>query len=182
MNDGLSARELLRAVRFAADKHRHQRRKGEDSSPYINHLVGVAGILAENGVDDPVMLKAAILHDTIEDTATSADELAEEFGAEVVAIVLEVTDDKSLPKQERKRLQVDRASGLSPQAKLVKLGDKIDNVRDVTHFPPSDWSLERRREYLEWSKRVVDRCRGVHAGLERLYDEALAEGLEMLAR
>jgi guanosine-3',5'-bis(diphosphate) 3'-pyrophosphohydrolase len=182
MNDALIVLELLKAIRFAAYKHRDQRRKGEEASPYINHPISVAGILAECGVTDPIVLKAAILHDTLEDTDTGSDELAEEYGQEVVAVVLEVTDDKSLPKQERKRLQIERASGLSTRAKLVKIGDKIDNVRDVTHFPPRDWSLERRRDYLEWTKRVVDGCRGVHAGLERLYDEALEEGLKRLHR
>jgi guanosine-3',5'-bis(diphosphate) 3'-pyrophosphohydrolase len=180
MNDGLAARELLKAIRFAADRHRHQRRKGEDASPYINHPIAVANILAENGVTDAVTLQAAVLHDTVEDTETTADELTAEFGQEVAEVVLEVTDDKSLPKQERKRLQIERAPGLSPRAKLVRLGDKIDNVRDVTHMPPSQWSLDRRRDYLEWTRLVVEGCRGAHPGLERLYDEALEEGLRKL--
>ena len=180
MNDGLTATELLKAIRFAADKHRDQRRKGEDASPYINHPIAVAGILAENGVTDLVVLQAAVLHDTVEDTETTADELIAGFGEEVAEVVLEVTDDKSLRKQERKRLQIQRAPGLSPRAKLVKLGDKIDNVRDVTHRPPSDWSLDRRRDYLEWTRLVVEGCRGAHPGLERLYDEALEEGLREL--
>jgi guanosine-3',5'-bis(diphosphate) 3'-pyrophosphohydrolase len=180
MNDGLAARELLKAIRFAADRHRHQRRKGEDASPYINHPIAVANILAEHGVTDAVTLQAAVLHDTVEDTETTTDELTAEFGEEVAEVVLEVTDDKSLPKQERKRLQIERAPGLSPRAKLVRLGDKIDNVRDVTHMPPSQWSLDRRRDYLEWTRLVVAGCRGVHPGLGRLYDEALEEGLQKL--
>jgi len=180
MNEGMSAKVLLRAIRFAADRHRHQKRKGDDASPYINHPIAVASLLAENGVTDPVVLQSAVLHDTVEDTVTTADELAAEFGQEVAEVVLEVTDDKSLPKQERKRLQIQSAPGLSVRAKLVKLGDKIDNVRDVTHMPPKDWSLDRRRDYLEWTRLVVEGCRGVHPGLERLYDEALEEGLKNL--
>ena len=166
---------LIGALGFAADKHRNQRRKDKEASPYINHPIELARILAvEGGVDDAAVLCAAVLHDTVEDTQTSYDELAAQFGREIADVVLEVTDDKTLPKAERKRLQVERAPRLSRAAKLVKLADKIANVRDVADHPPSEWPLERRREYFDWAKRVVDGLRGAHEGLEAAFDAAYA--------
>ncbi len=172
---------LLDALRFAADKHRDQRRKGPDRSPYINHPIEVASVLAMvGGVHDAVTLAAAALHDTIEDTMTTAEELEARFGREVRHLVEELTDDKRLPKEERKRLQIEHAAGASHRAKLIKLADKICNVRDVTHQPPAGWSDERRREYLDWTEQVVQGCRGASAALERLYDKVLAEGRSAL--
>ena len=173
---------LLRAVEFSAEKHRGQRRKGVDASPYINHPIEVAAMLANvAGVRDLVILVAAVLHDTIEDTRTSPEELEAAFGAEIRLLVQEVTDDKSLPKAERKRLQVDHAPQLSPSAKLIKLADKVSNVRDVTDRPPSDWSVERRREYLDWAERVVAGCRGVNSALESRFDETLRRAREVIS-
>jgi len=128
------------------------------------------------GVCEIAVLEAAVLHDTIEDTRTTEAELTERFGAEVAGLVAEVSDDKSLPKAERKRLQVLHAPELSHGAKLVKLGDKICNVIDVASAPPKDWSLERRLEYLAWSRQVVAGCRGTNAALERFFDEVVAAG------
>jgi len=166
---------LIRAAAFAADKHRDQRRKDAAATPYINHPLGLAHILsAEGGVTDIATLSAALLHDTIEDTETSPEELEREFGAEIRRIVEEVTDDKSLPKADRKRLQVEHAAHISHKAQLVKLADKIANLRDVATSPPDRWTLERRQEYFDWAKQVVDRMRGVHAVLERTFDAAYA--------
>jgi guanosine-3',5'-bis(diphosphate) 3'-pyrophosphohydrolase len=174
-----TARELLRALRFAAHKHRDQRRKGIDASPYINHPIEVAELIGRvGGIDDLAVLIAAVLHDTVEDTETTLQEIEETFGAEVRALVAEVTDDKSLPKAERKRLQIEHSPRLSGRAKLIKIADKACNVRDVTHSPPRGWDEERRREYLEWARRVVDGCRGANAELERYFDELLAQALE----
>jgi guanosine-3',5'-bis(diphosphate) 3'-pyrophosphohydrolase len=164
---------LFSVLAFAAAKHRDQRRKDAEASPYINHPIALARILTvEGGVTDPATLGAAILHDTIEDTLTTADELRELFGEEVTAVVLEVTDDKDRLKADRKRLQVDHAPHLSTRAKLVKLADKISNIRDVASNPPTDWSMTRRQEYFEWAKQVVDGLRGVHPRLEAVFDEA----------
>jgi guanosine-3',5'-bis(diphosphate) 3'-pyrophosphohydrolase len=164
---------LLRALSFAATKHRDQRRKDKDASPYINHPIEVARAIAnDGGVLEPKVLAAALLHDTIEDTQTTREELVGGFGEEIAAIVSEVTDDKSLPKAERKRLQVQHAATLSHAAKLVKLGDKISNLCDVAAAPPVDWSLERRQQYFDWAKEVVDQLRGTNAGLERAFDAA----------
>jgi guanosine-3',5'-bis(diphosphate) 3'-pyrophosphohydrolase len=141
------AAALLNAIQFAAHKHRDQRRKDTEASPYINHPIAVANTLAGvGGVSDIVTLVAAVLHDTIEDTETTPEELEAAFGLEVRELVAEVTDDKNLPKEVRKQLQIDHAPHVSARAKAIKLGDKICNVRDVTSSPPSDWSLGRRQE------------------------------------
>ena len=164
---------LLKALAFAAHKHRDQRRKDAEASPYINHPIALADVLVnEGGVTDVEVLCAALLHDTVEDTATTPAELAEAFGERVAGIVAEVTDDTKLPKAERKRLQVEHAGTLSRQAKLVKLADKICNLRDVALRPPASWDIERRREYFDWAKRVVDGLRGVHPALEAAFDAA----------
>ena len=168
---------LLQAIHFAADKHREQRRKDVDASPYINHPIEVAETIARVGqVTDLVVLQSAILHDTIEDTMTTGDELEALFGAEVRRVVEEVTDDKHLPKAERKRLQIEHAPHLSQRAQLVKLADKISNIRAVTETPPANWPLERRLEYLHWTERVVAGLRGCNAPLEALYDQLLTHG------
>jgi guanosine-3',5'-bis(diphosphate) 3'-pyrophosphohydrolase len=133
----------------------------------------LAAILAnEAGITDPTVICAALLHDTIEDTETTADELLQQFGQDIASIVMEVTDDKSLPKNERKQRQIDHAASLSPDAKLVKLADKISNLRDIAATPPKGWDIQRKREYFDWSKAVVDRMRGAHSALEALFDVA----------
>ena len=163
---------LLKALTFAARKHRDQRRKDARASPYINHPIALADVLVnEGGVTDHEVLCAALLHDTVEDTATTHEELVDAFGSRIARMVAEVTDDKRLPKQERKRLQIEHAPHLSDGAKLVKLADKICNLRDVASSPPSQWPIERRREYFEWGKRVIDGLRGVHPRLEAVFDE-----------
>jgi GTP diphosphokinase / guanosine-3',5'-bis(diphosphate) 3'-diphosphatase len=152
---------LLKALAFAAHKHRDQRRKDAGASPYINHPIALADVLVnEAGVTDVEVLCAALLHDTVEDTDTTHAELVGVFGERIASIVAEVTDDQALPKAERKRLQVAHAPGLSPQAKLVKLADKICNLRDVAERPPASWDLTRRREYFDWARLVVDSLRG----------------------
>jgi guanosine-3',5'-bis(diphosphate) 3'-pyrophosphohydrolase len=166
-------KQLITALAFAADKHKNQRRKDADASPYINHPIALANLLLnEAGVEDQRVLIAAVLHDTIEDTDTTEQELVRHFGKDVADIVLEVTDDKALPKAERKRLQIEHAAHISRRAKLVKLADKICNLRDITASPPADWSVDRKREYFDWAKSVVDELRGVHPGLEHLFGKA----------
>jgi len=163
---------LLRAATFAAEKHKTQKRKNTAQTPYINHPLEAARLLAtEAGVTDVVVLLSAILHDTIEDTQTTREELEQLFGPEVASVVAEVTDDKSLLKAERKRRQIEHAPSLSIRAKLVKLADKICNVRDVADDPPAGWPLERRQEYFDWAKAVVDGLRGVSPVLEAKFDE-----------
>ena len=172
---------LLAALAFAAEKHKHQRRKGSDSPPFINHAIEVADILARlGGVDDPITLQAGVLHDTLEDTDTTGDELEQHFGAEVRAIVEEVTDNTKLPRAERRAEQESRARKLSERARLVRIADKIANVGSVGRTPPQEWSVERRQEYLEWTQRVVEGCRGCSPQLDRLYDACLAESYRLV--
>jgi len=167
---------LLKALSFAAYKHKDQRRKDAEASPYINHPISLANILCNEGhVTDIEVICAALLHDTIEDTQTTPAELDAEFGERIRSVVMEVTDDKALPKQERKRLQIEHAAHVSDRAKLVKLADKISNLRDVAHTPPPDWSLERRQLYFDWAKAVIDKLRGVHPTLEAVFDAAYAD-------
>lgn len=168
---------MARAYDFAARKHVDQRRKGSRQEPYLNHLTEVALLLAEasNG-SDPVLVIAGLLHDTLEDTDTTAGELEAHFGAEVAALVVEVSDDKSLPKAERKRLQVVNACHKSERAKRITMADKISNVRSFRVSRPAGWSAERCREYVDWARRVVEGCRGVDPWLEAQFDAALPIG------
>ncbi|XP_041812170.1 guanosine-3',5'-bis(diphosphate) 3'-pyrophosphohydrolase MESH1 [Chelmon rostratus] len=163
---------LLETVNFAAEKHRNQRRKDTEQTPYINHPIGVARILShEGGVADIAVLQAALLHDTVEDTDTSPAELEAKFGPIVARIVQEVTDDKSLPKQERKRQQVEHAPHCSHQAKLVKLADKLYNLRDLNRCTPVGWTAERVQEYFVWACEVVKGLRGTSSALEEKLEE-----------
>ena len=163
---------VLRAAAFAARKHRDQRRKDASGSPYVNHPIALANILClEAGIEDPITLAAALLHDTIEDTETAEEELRGEFGDEVASTVMELTDVNWLGKIARKRLQISRAARASHRAKLVKIADKIANLRDILSSPPADWALSRQQEYFDWAKSVVDEVRGANGELERRFDE-----------
>lgn len=175
--------QLLRALAFAADKHQHQRRKGRGKLPYVNHPIHVTDMLWRvGGVRDVTTLVAALLHDTIEDTKTTPEEIEALFGPDVLSVVLEVTDDKSLPKAQRKHLQVEHAPHLSERAKLIKLADKIDNVTDISRDPPPNWSHERLEEYVTWAEAVVAGVRGVNPALEARFDAVVQEARETLAR
>jgi GTP diphosphokinase / guanosine-3',5'-bis(diphosphate) 3'-diphosphatase len=175
---------ILRALKFAATRHRKQFRKGHDRIPYINHPIEVASLLANEGREsDPELFVAAILHDVIEDTVETVaerDALSEQikalFGEKVLSVTLEVTDDKTIDKEERKRLQVVHAPLISVSAKKLKIADKIMNVHDITYNPPADWSLERIAAYFDWAESVVAGLRGVNKILEDLFDETLATG------
>lgn len=165
---------VLQAAAFAAERHSNQRRKGKQAAPYINHPIGVASCLADAGVEDPVILAAALLHDTVEDTDTSLEELEQLFGARVAGIVAEVTDDKSLPKAERKRLQILTASKKSIEAKQVKLADKICNLQDLRDNPPN-WNDERINAYYRFADDVARGLAGCHVGLENALTELVTQ-------
>jgi guanosine-3',5'-bis(diphosphate) 3'-pyrophosphohydrolase len=166
---------FIRALEFASRKHSTQRRKDAAASPYINHPIVLVSILGvETGIRDPDVLCAALLHDTVEDTETTPDELQQHFGATIAGIVSEVTDDRDLERQHRKRLQIEHAHALSPAAGLVKVADKIANLRDVADSPPREWDLKRRQEYFDWAKAVVDGIRDVPPVLRTLFDAAYA--------
>lgn len=176
----MSYSTLLKAISYAAEKHRNQRRKDQDASPYINHPIAVATVLASEGnVDNEKILLGAILHDTVEDTETTFKDLEDIFGSEIADIVKEVTDDKTLPKATRKELQIEHAVHASPYAKQIKIADKICNIRDILRTPPADWSVERKRDYLDWTGKVVAGCRGINHHLDQVYDAALAEGSDL---
>jgi guanosine-3',5'-bis(diphosphate) 3'-pyrophosphohydrolase len=166
---------ILRAATFAAERHRDQRRKGVEETPYINHPFAVASVLCdEGGVNDPELLAAALLHDTIEDTATTQDELRVAFGTRVAGIVAEVTDDKNLSKAVRKRHQIDHASHASKDAQQLKIADKLCNLRDILSSPPVNWPLFRKHQYFDWAKEVVDQVRDSNPGLAAKFDAAYA--------
>jgi (p)ppGpp synthase/HD superfamily hydrolase len=163
---------ITRAMEFAAHKHTDIRRKGARSEPYVNHLAEVARLLADaTGGEDPAIVAAGFLHDTVEDTRTTFEELEQHFGTDVAGLVQEVTDNKKLGKAERKRLQIETAGKKSPRARLIKIADKTSNLRSILASPPTDWSAQRKREYFEWAAAVVNRCRGINAQLEELFDE-----------
>jgi guanosine-3',5'-bis(diphosphate) 3'-pyrophosphohydrolase len=172
---GSDVSRLLEAISFAAEKHRNQRRKDKEASPYINHPIALASLLSSvGGISELVVLQAAILHDTVEDTDTGYDELVAHFGRRVADVVMEVTDDKLLEKPRRKALQIEHAPHASREAALVKLADKICNLRDVASSPPDRWTLERRREYFDWARQVVE-------GLPRVSEPLLAAFADALA-
>jgi (p)ppGpp synthase/HD superfamily hydrolase len=168
-------RLVTRATQFAAERHADQRRKGRRGEPYFNHLAEVAELLSEatEGEDAP-LVAAGLLHDTIEDTKTSLQELQNLFGADVASLVMEVTDDKSLPKLERKRLQIVNAPKKSRRAKLLKLADATSNVRALAIDPPADWDTDRVLDYIVWAEQVIGHCRGLNAKLEQAFDAAVS--------
>ena len=173
---GSDTSRLLQAISFAAEKHRNQRRKDKDSSPYINHPIALAALLdSVGGISDIVVLQAAVLHDTVEDTETTYDELVAHFGRKVADVVMEVTDDRSLEKPRRKALQIEHAPHASREAALVKLADKICNLRDVANSPPDRWTLERRQEYFDWARQVVEGLPRVSEPLLAAFRVALAQ-------
>lgn len=169
--DHESIKLYTNCIHFAALKHKNQRRMDSVKTPYINHPIGVANILANEGdISDMEALMAAILHDTVEDTDCTFDEIEEHFGASIRKIVEEVTDDKLLVKAERKRLQIEHAKTASYKAKLVKLADKLYNLRDLDKELPIAWTKERSDEYFVWAKKVVDNLRGTNEKLENQLD------------
>jgi (p)ppGpp synthase/HD superfamily hydrolase len=160
---------ILAASKFAAAKHKSQKRK-DGATPYINHPLEVAEMLSRVAhVSDPDVIAAALLHDTIEDTGTQPDEIRTIFGDRVLSLVQECTDDKSLPKAERKRLQVVNAPHKSDEAKLIKIADKISNIRSVADAPPTDWDWQRCWDYLDWSQKVFDGLKGVNFELDQAF-------------
>lgn len=172
----ISISKLTQAIVFAAEKHKNQRRKDGLGTPYINHPLRVLNILTTYGMEQysfewelPILI-AAVLHDTVEDTDATIEEIVNNFGVEVANIVAEVTDDKSLPKRTRKKLQVEHAPNKSKSAKLVKLADKLDNLRDLEQTLPVEWTEEMRFGYFVWTYEVVEGMRGTNLSLEQSLD------------
>jgi guanosine-3',5'-bis(diphosphate) 3'-pyrophosphohydrolase len=164
---------ISRAWNFAAQRHTTQRRKGKAQEPYVNHVAEVAELVATaTEGQDTNLVAAAVLHDTVEDTGTLPAELMSVFNSDIAGLVAEVTDDKSLDKALRKKLQVEHAATKSRRAKIIKLADKTSNLRSLVKSPPDNWNLQRRREYLDWALDVVKGLRGTNAWLEMQFDEA----------
>jgi len=173
---------VLRAARFASVKHVSQKRKGVAAEPYLNHLIEVAELISMALSEvDANLIAAAFLHDTIEDTATSRQELIEAFGEDITGLVCEVTDDKSLPKAERKRLQIEHAPHLSDRAQIIKIADKISNLRAILLTPPHDWDFARKQEYLDWAKLVVNACTVTNPFLRSEFERAFEQAREKLS-
>jgi GTP diphosphokinase / guanosine-3',5'-bis(diphosphate) 3'-diphosphatase len=178
IEDGLrGVPDVLKAAHFAAVRHSGQRRKGVAAEPYINHLLEVAELVSSAlSEPDTNLVIAALLHDTIEDAGVTREELIQTFGTDVAGLVVEVTDNKTLPKAERKRLQIVNAPKKSVRAQVIKLADKISNLRAILSSPPADWSEQRKWEYFEWAKQVVNGLSApnpkLKAEFERLYREA----------
>jgi guanosine-3',5'-bis(diphosphate) 3'-pyrophosphohydrolase len=167
---------VLAAASYAAEKHAQQRRKGLAGVPYINHLLEVAHLIAANAdAADTNLIIAALLHDVVEDTPVSIAEVEQQFGSDVAGLVAEVTDDKSLPKEKRKALQVQNAPRKSPRAQLIKLADKISNLRSIIATPPTDWSYERKRQYFDWAKQVVDGLPAPNGRLKAEFDRIYSQ-------
>ncbi len=179
--------KVIKAIEFSAERHAGQKRKGKKQTPYINHPVKVVSLLAEYGESDLELLAAAALHDVIEDTAREKEEInklsaiiEQKFGNKVLNLVLEVSDDKSLPYQERKRLQIIHTSSLSSSAKKLKIADKICNIQDLREDPPDEWPQSRKIKYIEWAEKVIKGARGVNPGLENYFDQIVKETLTLL--
>ncbi|KAI9294569.1 hypothetical protein K502DRAFT_316832 [Neoconidiobolus thromboides FSU 785] len=157
---------IFKSLVFASEKHKKQKRLDKQGTPYINHPIGVANLLVESGITDEVIIQGAILHDTIEDTATTYKELVENFGQEVADVVMEVSDDGKLPKMERKRLQIENAKNLTVKAKHIRLADKLYNLTDICRCVPIGWTVARVQEYFVWAKNVIDGCSNTNAQIE----------------
>jgi guanosine-3',5'-bis(diphosphate) 3'-pyrophosphohydrolase len=170
---------VIKAAVYAAEKHKYQRRKGFNQVPYINHPLKVAQLLQDCGETNDNLIVAAILHDVVEDTEATHEELIEKFNTEIADLVHEVTDDKEMPYAIRKDLQVKSAPNLSEGAKKLKVADKICNIRDIVNYP-LDWSTERKLSYLEWAQQVVSSCRNLNPKLDEIFDETIKDGLEKL--
>jgi (p)ppGpp synthase/HD superfamily hydrolase len=170
---GESVRRILAAAHFAAEKHAQQKRKGENGEPYFNHLLEVAELVAASSPHlDVELVMAAFLHDTVEDTGITLQELEQRFGKDVADLVAEVTDDKSLPKETRKQLQVEHTPEKSPRAQTLKLADKTSNLRAIIASPPVGWSRERKLQYFEWARQVVSGIASPNEFLKSEFDKA----------
>jgi len=168
----IALQSVIRAASFAAQKHATQRRKGAASEPYINHLLEVAELVSSALTEpDTNLVIAALLHDTIEDAGVTKNDLVTSFNENVAELVAEVTDDKTLPKEERKRLQIENAPKKSVRAQAIKLADKISNLRSILNSPPADWSFRRKQEYFAWAKSVVDRLSAPNPALKAEFDK-----------
>jgi len=179
--------KIFKAIEFAANRHKYQTRKGIGKIPYINHPIQVAKTLIDFGEDDTDLIASALLHDVVEDTTQGEKQIKDlselilqMFGENVLLTVLEVTDNKTLPVEERKRLQVQHTPKLSDRAKKLKIADKICNILDIVNDPPEGWSEDRKIAYIDWAKRVVEGARGLNHDLDTYFDKVYHQSLQKL--
>lgn len=166
-------KKIVRACSYAAQMHAGQRRKGAAGEPYVNHVIDVADRVAQSAAADETLVIAALLHDVVEDTRGTAAEIAAMFGADVAALVLEVSDNKALPKAERKWQQEMTVAAKSDGAKRIKLADKASNLTALALSPPTHWDAARKADYVAWAMRVIEPCRGLDPLLEAGFDAAV---------
>jgi len=171
----------MKAIEFAAEKHKYQRRRGYDRLPYINHPIKVANLLIEIGCGESNLIVSALLHDVLEDTETTVEEIQEHFGTEVLNTVLELTDDMNLPYAERKRLQIEKAPSLSKDARKIKIADKLCNIRDIMEYP-LDWDDPEKMEYLLWSEKTISAVGSSDRSLEKLFADEIKRGKKRLKK
>jgi (p)ppGpp synthase/HD superfamily hydrolase len=162
---------ILSAARYAAEKHAGQKRKGAAGEPYVNHVIEVAHLVSTVASGDVNVVIAGLLHDVIEDTDVTAADMSKRFGQDVTTLVMEMTDDKSLPKEERKRLQIEHAPKMSARAQIIKLADKISNLQSILSSPPANWDYERKKKYFEWGKQVVDALSSPNPSLKAEFEK-----------
>ena len=164
---------IIKALQFAAEKHKGQLRKGNLKTPYINHPIKVAFVLQTiGGVTDENVLAAALLHDVIEDTDATHKDLANLFNTKIADIVIEISDEKGLDREVRKRLQIQDAVNLSYEAKIIRIADKLYNIQDVCGIDAPNWNYDRKYEYIQWAEKVVNQIKGTHEALETsFFDE-----------
>ena len=175
MKESKSIPLILQAIEFASYRHRFDKTRNDE--PYINHVINVCSLISVIGEEqDPETLAAAALHDTIEKTGTKGSEINFNFGENVFQIVLEVTDHASENDVEKFQQQFDRINGLSQKAKIIKLADKVANVKSLLSFPPEGWDLQKRSLYINWADRIINALRGTNKNLEEYYDHMIAEG------
>lgn len=168
-------KKLIQMLSYASEKHKNQRRQGVNKTPFINHPIEVCRILSEvGGVTDEDILCSCLGHDLIEDANVTFEDLEMLFGIRVANMVQECSDDKSLPKQERKRLQIIHTKTISDDAKLIKLADKIANMQSVLNDPPN-WPLERKIKSFDWSYEVVGWIQGLNPALEEMFADVYAQ-------
>ena len=167
---------LTQALAFAAEAHANQRRKGAAQEPYLNHLVEVLDLVTQaTGGDDVDLLIASLLHDVVEDTNVTEEELTESFGTRVAEIVQANSDDMSLPKDERRRKRIADMPRKAPDARIVKTADVISNIRAIVTSPPAGWTADRKLGYLDGCRQLIDAGRGANAALEKVFDQTVAD-------
>ena len=166
---------ITKAEAYARQNHEGQFRKGEAQEPYVTHVAEVASRVARYGGSESA-IAAAWLHDVVEDCDPEIEDIENLFGSKVAKIVAEVTDDKSLSKQDRKARQVKNAPYKSEEACLVKWADKICNLLSIANSPPP-WDKARKMEYIEWAREVASGLPYSTSTTRQEFEDAIGKAL-----